>query len=44
VMPTFRRDFEKISQRVAKLQPWLDQAHSEIMSADLDVDRLAPRF
>ena len=44
VMPTFRRDFAKISQRVAKLQPWLDQAHSEIMAAKLNIDRLAPRF
>lgn len=44
VMPDFRHDFAKISQRVAKLQPWLDQAHSQIMAAELDIDRLAPRF
>jgi 5-methylthioadenosine/S-adenosylhomocysteine deaminase len=44
VMPTFRRDFAEISERVAKLQPWLDRAHSQIMAAELDIDRLAPRF
>jgi guanine deaminase len=40
VMPEFRRDFATISQRVAKLQPWLDRAHHRIMAAELDVDRL----
>ncbi len=40
VMPEFRRDFSAISQRVAKLQPWLDRAHREIMAAELDIDRL----
>ena len=40
VMPEFRRDFATISQRVAKLQPWLDQAHRKIMAADLDIERL----
>jgi 5-methylthioadenosine/S-adenosylhomocysteine deaminase len=40
VMPTFRRDFATISQRVAKLQPWLDRAHRRIMEADLDIERL----
>jgi 5-methylthioadenosine/S-adenosylhomocysteine deaminase len=44
VMPEFRRDFAKISERVAKLQPWLDRAHQQIMAADLDIDRLPPRF
>ena len=39
-MPEFRRDFATISQRVAKLQPWLDQAHRKIMDADLDIERL----
>ncbi len=43
VMPGFRRDFEAISARVAKLQPWLDKAHGQILSAALDIDRL-PRF
>jgi 5-methylthioadenosine/S-adenosylhomocysteine deaminase len=40
VMPEFRRDFTTISQRVAKLQPWLDQAHRKIMAAELDIERL----
>jgi guanine deaminase len=43
VMPAFRRDFATISERVAKLQPWLDRAHQQIMTADLDIERL-PRF
>jgi len=42
-MPGFRKDFAAISERVAKLQPWLDRAHAQIMSADLDLERL-PRF
>jgi guanine deaminase len=44
VMPGFRRDFETISQRVAKLQPWIDAAHEQIMAAPLDIDRLPLRF
>jgi 5-methylthioadenosine/S-adenosylhomocysteine deaminase len=40
VMPEFRRDFAVISQRVAKLQPYLDRAHRQIMSAELDIERL----
>ena len=36
----FRGDFATISQRVAKLQPWLDRAHRRIMAAELDIDRL----
>jgi 5-methylthioadenosine/S-adenosylhomocysteine deaminase len=40
VMPEFRRDFAAISQRVAKLQPYLDRAHRQIMTADLDIERL----
>jgi 5-methylthioadenosine/S-adenosylhomocysteine deaminase len=40
VMPTFRRDFATISQRVAKLQPWLDRAHRRIMAAEFDIERL----
>jgi guanine deaminase len=40
VTPEFRRDFATISQRVAKLQPWLDRAHRRIMAAELDIDRL----
>jgi guanine deaminase len=40
VMPNFRRDFATISQRVAKLQPFLDRAHRQIMAAELDIERL----
>ncbi len=40
VMPEFRKDFSTISARVAKLQPWLDRAHTQIMSAELDIERL----
>ncbi len=43
VMPGFRRDFAMISERVAKLQPWLDEAHAQIMMANMDIERL-PRF
>jgi guanine deaminase len=39
-MPEFRRDFAAISERVAKLQPYLDQAHRQIMRAELDLERL----
>ena len=40
VMPGFRHDFDAISARVAKLQPWLDAAHRKIMAAELDMERL----
>ena len=40
VMPEFRKDFATISARVAKLQPWLDRAHSRIMQADLEIERM----
>lgn len=40
VMPGFRRDFAVISERVAKLQPYLDRAHSRIVTAPLDLERL----
>lgn len=40
VMPEFRRDFAAIGQRIAKLQPYLDRAHKQIMSAELDLERL----
>jgi 5-methylthioadenosine/S-adenosylhomocysteine deaminase len=40
VIPGFKKDFAAISQRVAKLQPWLDRAHQKIMTADLDIERL----
>jgi hypothetical protein len=40
VMPGFRRDFTAISERVQRLQPWLDQAHQRIVSTKLDFDRI----
>ncbi len=40
VMPKFWKDFAVISARVAKLQPWLDRAHKQIMDAELDIERL----
>jgi 5-methylthioadenosine/S-adenosylhomocysteine deaminase len=40
VMPEFRRDFAAISERIAKLQPYLDRAHRQMMEADLDIERL----
>ena len=43
VMPGFRKDFQTITERVAKLQPWLNRAHELIMTAPVDIDRL-PRF
>jgi guanine deaminase len=40
VVPGFKKDFATISERVAKLQPWLDRAHHKIMKAELDIERL----
>jgi guanine deaminase len=40
VMPEFSRDFSAITQRVAKLQPYLDRAHHQIMITALDIERL----
>jgi cytosine/adenosine deaminase-related metal-dependent hydrolase len=40
VMPGFRQDFAAISARVAKLQPWLDRAHRQILDAELEIERL----
>jgi guanine deaminase len=40
VMPGFRKDFAVISARVAKLQPWLDRAHKQMVDAELDIERL----
>jgi 5-methylthioadenosine/S-adenosylhomocysteine deaminase len=40
VMPEFRRDFATISERVGKLQPYLDRAHKQIMAAELDIERM----
>ena len=40
VMPGFRKDFAEISARVARLQPWLERAHRQIVDAELNVERL----
>jgi guanine deaminase len=40
VVPGFKKDFAAVSERIAKLQPWLDRAHAKIMTADLDIERL----
>jgi guanine deaminase len=40
VIAEFRRDFAAIARRVAKLQPYLDRAHRQIMNAELDIERL----
>jgi 5-methylthioadenosine/S-adenosylhomocysteine deaminase len=40
VVPGFKKDFATISERVAKLQPWLDRAHQKIMAADIDIEQL----
>src|SRR5262249_57670113 len=38
VMPGFRKDFAAISERVRKLQPWLDEAHQRMVSTQLEID------
>ena len=40
VMPEFRRDFAEITARVARLQPWLDQAQARMDAADVGIQRL----
>jgi 5-methylthioadenosine/S-adenosylhomocysteine deaminase len=40
VMPGFRRDFAAISERVKRLQPWLDQAHQRIVSTEIGLERI----
>jgi 5-methylthioadenosine/S-adenosylhomocysteine deaminase len=40
VMPGFRRDFAAISERVKRLQPWLDEAHRRIVATPMDFDRI----
>ncbi len=40
VMPGFRRDFAAISERVKRLQPWLDAAHQRMVSTELEFDRI----
>jgi guanine deaminase len=44
VMPGFRKDFPTITESVAKLQPWLDKAYTQIMAAPVDIDRLPPSY
>jgi 5-methylthioadenosine/S-adenosylhomocysteine deaminase len=43
VMPTFRKDFGDITARVARLQPWLDEAQQKIQDTDVGIERL-PRL
>ena len=43
-MPGFRKDFQAITERVAKLQPWLDKAHTQIIAAPVDIDRLPRNY
>ena len=43
IMPTFRKDFAAISERVALLQPWLDEAQARMDAADVGLERL-PRL
>ncbi|MBP0495716.1 amidohydrolase family protein [Pararoseomonas indoligenes] len=40
VMPTFRQDFAEITARVARLQPWLDQAQARMDASDVGIQRL----
>jgi guanine deaminase len=40
VMPGFRKDFATISERVKKLQPWLDEAHRRFVATEMDFDRV----
>jgi 5-methylthioadenosine/S-adenosylhomocysteine deaminase len=44
VMPGFRRDFAAISERVKRLQPWLDEAHARFVATELDFDRIYMPF
>jgi len=40
VMPGFRKDFAAISERVKRLQPWLDQAHAKFVATEMEFDRV----
>jgi guanine deaminase len=40
VMPTFRKDFADITARIARLQPWLDEAQHKIQDTDVGIERL----
>jgi guanine deaminase len=44
VMPEFRRDFEGISARVKRLQPWLDVAHKRMVATEMEFDRVYSPF
>jgi 5-methylthioadenosine/S-adenosylhomocysteine deaminase len=44
VMPGFRRDFAAISERVKRLQPWLDAAHQRMLATELEFDRIYHPF
>ena len=43
-MPEFRRDFAAISERVRRLQPWLDAAHQRMLATELKFDRIYNPF
>ena len=40
VMPRFREDFAAIAARIARLQPWLDQAQDRMNASDVGIQRL----
>src|SRR5207244_2008620 len=40
VMPGVRKDFAVISERVKRLQPWLDEAHRQIVATEIGFDRI----
>jgi guanine deaminase len=40
VMPGFRKDFAAITERVRKLQPWLDEAHKRFVTTEMEFDRI----
>src|SRR5262249_31136376 len=44
VMPQFRRDFDGISGRVKRLQPWLDVAHKRMATTEMEFDRVYSPF
>jgi guanine deaminase len=43
IMPTFTKDFAEITARIARLQPWLDEAQQKIAATDVGIERL-PRL
>ena len=44
VMPGFRRDFAAISERVKRLQPWLEAAHRRKVETEMEIDRIHRPF